>query len=719
MSSIHPSVGGGISPLYTPTDPAVSAPASGGPGPVGSSTPRAGAGALASRSISVGNGEARSSATSSADQAKTFFKSAGKVLAGVVLAPLAFGASGLALAGRAVMQLPRLINQHIVQPRADRQFEVANRQVLAQLRTPIEGSITQNASAMARLEQHAQDMGTPIGKDALKQLVATGEHLARGLAALAPPTPDADGMVEVSLDDTPPTPLPAGGSPLTLKLDGQPVKVESSMHTTRALAWYMMATAAAQDGARAAGPDAGAMRVPDPGNHLHSFLSAAPGAAPRMSPAVGERSDPQQPLSLTPRGQPTQRGVEDARKMLPGECGTMLFDKAPDGEGLRVRFASTGFPPYLQSEARPGEGPGVTRFFATPERRTEAVAERPAGGVPEIAIGARDELATPSEFVFVPLDDAASTPALVFTPLEEGAPPPGARFVPLDASIPSDQVEPTPAPVTSTPTRSMSPALMSRFAEVVNLGIRAGVDDSSAAEIAKGVKEHGPSFAIDTLKKMEAKAGSMGNYSLANTLQAMREDIQMGDAPRRGPTYITQNRTPNSTQPPAMSNALTARFADVVNLGIRAGVDDRSAADIARGVKDSGPSFAVDTLKRMEAKAGSQGNYGLANTLQAMREDIELAGAQAPALTPTRTPGLSSALTSRFAEVVNLAIRADVVDESAKEIAKGARQFGAPFLLDALKKMEDRAADLSQLSLKVQIQTVREEIAMATRAGRQ
>lgn len=492
MSSIHPSISGGVGALYTATtSPTVATPPSGG-APSGITKP--GAGALATRQISVGNGEARSDATSAADKAKSFFKTAGKVVAGIVLAPLALGAAAVAvglggalLATRAVLQIPRLINQHILEPRSDRQFEIANKAMLTQLRTPIEGSITHDAAVMARVEKHAEAMGTPLGKEELRNLIATGERLSQGLAALAPKTPDANGMVDVSLADTPATPLPAGGSPLTLSIDGKPVQVESSVHTTRALAWYMMAAAAGQDEARAQSGDksgqsdmvsSGAFRMKDPGNNIHAFLSAAPTAASRMSTHFAEvvdHSDKHKACGLIPTGKPAQRGIEDYRNQLPGQGGTMLFDKLKSSDGtqdLFVKFESVGCPPYFKTEAHQGKGQAVARFFSALDRNI---------GHATNFIG--------SKFESAPTEGVVKRQEHVYK-------------------------------------GTLKESVAKPFAKLLDSAMQAGVVDASAKDVKKSLHKFGMPYINAALDRMETHARTLNNDKILGEVAATRAEIQ-------------------------------------------------------------------------------------------------------------------------------------------------------------------------------------------------
>lgn len=336
--------------------------------PQGVGPARTGAGALAGRQIQVGDGQPREQSTSLADKAKGFFTTAGKVLAGIVLAPIALpvalGALAVVATTRLLLQVPRLINEKLLEPAADKRFENANPQLM-QMRQPLPGGILSNPGVMEKLTAHAQAQGTPMTSQQIQDMVATGERLAEALQA-----------------------SPAGGSPVTVQVNGQAVQVDSSVHTTRALSWYMMAAAAQQDVQREQSQDhstiggqkvtdmssSGSFVMKDPGNKIYGFLAAAPTADSRMSTHFGERVDHNEKhkiAGLIPSGKPSQRGIEDYRNMLPGQGGTILFDKlaAKDGtQDLFVKFESGGCPPYFRTEPHQGGGQAIARFFSALDR---------------------------------------------------------------------------------------------------------------------------------------------------------------------------------------------------------------------------------------------------------------------------------------------------------------------------------------------------------------
>ena len=336
--------------------------------PQGVGPARMGAGALAGRQIQVGDGQPREQSTSLADKAKDFFKTAGKVLAGIVLAPIALpvalGALAVVATTRLLLQVPRLINEKLLEPAADKRFENANPQLM-QMRQPLPGGILSNLSVMEKLSAHAEAQGSPMTPQQIQDMVATGERLAEALQGST-----------------------TGGSPVMVQVNGLAVQLHSSVHTTRALSWYMMAAAAQQDVHRERSQDhstigsqkvtdmssSGSFVMKDPGNKIHGFLAAAPTADSRMSTHFGERVDHNEKhkiADLIPSGKPSQRGIEDYRNMLPGQGGTILFDKlaAKDGtQELFVKFESVGCPPYFRTEPHQGVAQGIARFFSALDR---------------------------------------------------------------------------------------------------------------------------------------------------------------------------------------------------------------------------------------------------------------------------------------------------------------------------------------------------------------
>jgi hypothetical protein len=334
--------------------------------------PVAAHGELVGRQISLGNGEARQKSIDHAANAKTFFKGLGLALASPLLLAGGLVAGAVVLAAKAISTIPRLVNEHMLEPSAERKWQSIgdNAAMVKALIAPMDGSLADktsilpgNPSVMSRLLTHAQQTGRPnLGEAEIRGLVAMGERIAEALAK-------TDGE---------------GKSPLRVTVDGQAFDVPSNTYTARALGWYMMAAAASQDMARAERnpgdttsdmPTNGSLVMKDPGNRLYNFLNGAPTAASRMSTHFGERSattDKHEVMGFIKGSKLSQRGLEDYQSKMPGGGGTMLFDKLKaDSSGtpeLFVKFEHGGTPPYFQSEPHMGVGQKIARFFAALDR---------------------------------------------------------------------------------------------------------------------------------------------------------------------------------------------------------------------------------------------------------------------------------------------------------------------------------------------------------------
>lgn len=300
--------------------------------------------------VGAGNGNARQDALGAADRAKAFFSALGQPFRALGEQMRSAGAS-----------IKNLFNQAAREAKLDTKYRLDNATMVRELGKPMgANSLALNQTAMTKVFQHARDMGCDLDPRQLRQLVATGERLAAALQA------DIQG---------------GGNSPLTVRDDnGNAHQVASGMHTTRALSWYMMAVGALQDVAReAAGvegysnmPTNGAFVMKDPGNRTYNFLNQAPTSASRMSSHFNERSaadGKHRLLGLIPTlTKPAQRGIEDYRNLLPGQGGTILFDKlraGDDSQELFVKFEHGGCPPYFSGrESHEGIGAPIGRFFA-------------------------------------------------------------------------------------------------------------------------------------------------------------------------------------------------------------------------------------------------------------------------------------------------------------------------------------------------------------------
>jgi hypothetical protein len=418
-------------------------------------TARVGLGELAGRQISVGSGQAREAsmgeqALAAAVKAAKF---TGKGLGALVAVPVGLVVGTAALAMRGLLQLPRLINQHALEPRADARFEHANGAALASLRKPAPGSLALSADVMGRVEAHARAQGTPLTPAKLTELVAVGENLAHRLAN----------------DEDP--------------------GIASGQYTTRALAWFMMAEAAKQDGVRAtagaSGSDmvtSGSFVMKDPGNKVYNFLASAPTAASRMSTHFEERvghGDKHLAMGFIPTGKPAQRGIEDYQNMLPGSGGTMLFDRLAarnGGEELFVKFESVGCPPYFNAtEPHHGTGQAVARFFSALDRN----------------------IGHATDFAGSLMEKFKSGPA--------------------DPSVVKRQEHVYKGVLKNT--------ISEPFAQLVKQAVRSGVIDADCKALGKSVHKLGLPFIEEALNRIQDAATTNDNSSILTQVMSLRRAI--------------------------------------------------------------------------------------------------------------------------------------------------------------------------------------------------
>lgn len=294
---------------------------------------------LANNNIALGDGEQRNQIVQDADRQRGFFSSIGN----------AFRKLYHAIAGIGATESRELRNERIFSARHSHLID-------ALARPSSENSLAQNAQVLDRLEQHATTMGRPLHRDDIQKMVATGENIAR---ALHHASPDELRQLEQ-------------GHGIVWENDDGEFLIQSNLYTTRALSWYMAANAAAQDVAPGRPADAysslpsnGAFILKDPDNRLYTFLSQAPTCTSRMSSHVAERTattETHRIGGLIPSGKVAQKGIEDYRNCLPGQGGSLLFDKLKNQE-LYVKFESVGCPAYFGKSERHEEGTALGRFF--------------------------------------------------------------------------------------------------------------------------------------------------------------------------------------------------------------------------------------------------------------------------------------------------------------------------------------------------------------------
>jgi hypothetical protein len=332
-----------------------------------------GIGAMVGKLVSAGQGAVSAECRANAKLAGGFFQkaarvlkdfagtaaSAGKVALSVLAFPLTIPIAALALADR--YQSGRIALRH------DEQFRIANKTVVTSLERVNQGSLAADPAIMNRVVAHAKGQNSPLTPESIKAYVAAGEKIANGLIAK-----DASFVASVS----------TAGSPVYMKVDGQEIAVRSSVYTTRALSWYLMAKAATQDVAQEAlGQEvpsnmvtSGSFVLKDPKNTFFEFLSAAPTAADRISTHFADRAGHTRRHALM-GANPIQRGIEDYSNGLPGQRATMLFDKlrASNGDAeLFIKFELAGCPPVFQTESDVGvnrsTGDNIVQFFSAIHR---------------------------------------------------------------------------------------------------------------------------------------------------------------------------------------------------------------------------------------------------------------------------------------------------------------------------------------------------------------
>lgn len=427
--------------------------------------PQQGLGHLAGRDIAVGNGEQRSRIAEGAAAIGKGLATAGKWL-GKIVGGVVLGAVGgpLLLAAKLTSIVPRLVNQHLLEPRAERQFKLQNAAVLDRLAQPGAGSVLERDGLVDKLMAHARATGRQVSEQEVREMVATGEHIAGALAD---------------------HPMDAESRELRVRIGNDDLQVKSSVYTTRAIGWFMMAQAAAQDLDRAQqNPQdrtsdmttSGSFVMKDPGNRMYDFLNSAPTAAARMSTHFEERIGHNEVYNFGITTKTAQRGIEDYQSKMPGPGGTMLFDKLRPGqdgrEELFVKFESVGCPPYFQSEPHHGLGTRLARFFAALDRNighaTSFIGSRFEGGP------SGDQVVKRQEHVYKGvLKEPIATP----------------------------------------------------FKELVKQAIRSGVIDGKAGAIDKGMHKYGLPYVKDALELIRGAAQQHGDQALLDRCAQLQDAI--------------------------------------------------------------------------------------------------------------------------------------------------------------------------------------------------
>jgi hypothetical protein len=329
-----------------------------------------GSGALAGKFVSVGTGAASANCRAEAKLAGNFFQSVARALVGFTATVGKAGAVALsALAFPLTIPMAALADRYHsrqVAPRRDEQFRAANAAMVLTLEHIDGNSLAADAGIMGRVAAHAKGQDSPLTPESIQAYVAAGEKIANGLIAKG-----ASSKASLS----------SAGSLVHVKGDGRDIAVRSSVYTTRALSWYLMAKAARQDivqeglGEKASNmATSGSFLFKDPNNTFFEFLSAAPTAGDRISTHFADRAGHTRRHGLM-GAKPIQRGIEDYSNAMPGQRGTMLFDKlrASNGDSeLFIKFELAGCPPVFQTESdvdvKRSASDHVVQFFSAIHR---------------------------------------------------------------------------------------------------------------------------------------------------------------------------------------------------------------------------------------------------------------------------------------------------------------------------------------------------------------
>lgn len=246
-------------------------------------------------------------------------------------------------------RLPPQVQHALLQPDEDLQ-----RQMDAQLQplpdqtplyVPKPLSLATNARVIDMLEAHALAAGSKLHRSEIVAYVALGERALEQIRAS--------------------TPMPTRGA------------VTPNLEAMRGISWYVVACAAQQDVNREAdglrnqiGGQAitdltisGSYVFKDPDNAVYDFMNSYPPLYSRISTHFNERSL----SSGSSSGQADQRGIEDYQSRLPGENGTILFDKLTQGE-IFFKFESAGMPTAASAGMVDNQKQGGASWFQVGQR---------------------------------------------------------------------------------------------------------------------------------------------------------------------------------------------------------------------------------------------------------------------------------------------------------------------------------------------------------------
>lgn len=241
------------------------------------------------------------------------------------------------------------------------------------LYVPQRGGLATNRDVLGMLHAHAQAAGTLLQPEEIKKYVALGQRVVDAIRLTAQASSSAQETRSGNAQST-----VAGVQRLKVATQAGDVMVTPNQEVTRAISWYVAACAALQDVNQPPTSEprvvdgkvvadlsiSGSYVFKDPGNAIYNFMQSSPLAYARVSTHFNERSA----SDLLFGGYADQRGIEDYQRRLPGENGTILFDKLKNGE-MFVKFEAAGVPVYPASKRVDDMGQGRAGFLEVSARQ--------------------------------------------------------------------------------------------------------------------------------------------------------------------------------------------------------------------------------------------------------------------------------------------------------------------------------------------------------------
>lgn len=262
-----------------------------------------------------------------------------------------------------VARLPPQVQQALQQSGGDGRAQMQTRLEpaadLSPLYVPRPLSLAANGRVIEMLQAHALAAGSVLSSDQIAGYVALGEHALHAIAQIRSP----QGQESAPM----PTQLPVAGG----------LFLSANQEVMRAISWYVVACAAQQDVNRQAEgithqidgktitdlTIAGAYVFKDTHHAIYDFMNHYPAVYSRISTHFNERSD----SALLAYGNAVQRGIEDYQQRLPGEGGTILFDKLKGGE-IFFKFEHSGMPTMASAGKVDDQGQGGAGSYGVAQR---------------------------------------------------------------------------------------------------------------------------------------------------------------------------------------------------------------------------------------------------------------------------------------------------------------------------------------------------------------